>query len=175
MSASRNQTSPLSIVAVVLIALICLLAVLFGVQENTNRAYNQLTAQGKVQSLVADLRAPGDPSTVAMSSLGLAFQIRDEVTVDVSKGMTKPQILQAMVDEYGPDVLAVPRFEGFGMATFVIPLVVLFGVFALVIIYLFKSVSPARFLSEDTKNKDNMMTQRNVDSGTIQSKLKEYL
>ena len=40
----------------------------------------------------------------------------------IAQGKTKPQIKQALVAEYGPDVLALPDDEGFGITAYVIPL-----------------------------------------------------
>jgi cytochrome c-type biogenesis protein CcmH len=39
----------------------------------------------------------------------------------IAKGKTKDEIKDALVDEYGPAVLAVPDAEGFDLAAFVVP------------------------------------------------------
>ncbi len=41
----------------------------------------------------------------------------------IAQGRTKAQIKQALVGEYGPDVLALPDDEGFGVTAYAIPLV----------------------------------------------------
>lgn len=41
----------------------------------------------------------------------------------IAQGRTKAQIKQALVAEYGPDVLALPDDEGFGITAYAIPLV----------------------------------------------------
>jgi cytochrome c-type biogenesis protein CcmH len=41
----------------------------------------------------------------------------------ISKGKTKDEIKDALVEQYGPAVLAVPKAEGFDLTVFVIPVV----------------------------------------------------
>jgi cytochrome c-type biogenesis protein CcmH/NrfF len=41
----------------------------------------------------------------------------------IDQGMTKGQIKQELVVQYGPDVLALPDDEGFGLTAYAIPLV----------------------------------------------------
>jgi cytochrome c-type biogenesis protein CcmH len=41
----------------------------------------------------------------------------------IDQGMTKAQIKQELVAQYGPDVLALPDDEGFGLTAYAIPLV----------------------------------------------------
>ena len=40
----------------------------------------------------------------------------------IAQGRTKPQIKEALVAEYGPDVLALPEDEGFGITAYAIPI-----------------------------------------------------
>ena len=40
----------------------------------------------------------------------------------IDQGMTKAQIKQELVAEYGPEVLALPRDDGFGLTAYAIPL-----------------------------------------------------
>ena len=40
----------------------------------------------------------------------------------IAQGRTKEQIKSALVAEYGPDVLALPDEEGFGITAYVVPL-----------------------------------------------------
>jgi cytochrome c-type biogenesis protein CcmH/NrfF len=41
----------------------------------------------------------------------------------IAQGKTKEQIKQALVADYGPEVLALPQDEGFGLTAYAIPLV----------------------------------------------------
>ena len=40
----------------------------------------------------------------------------------IDQGLTKAQIKQELVEQYGPDVLALPEDEGFGLTAYAIPL-----------------------------------------------------
>lgn len=40
----------------------------------------------------------------------------------IEQGMTKAQIKQELVAQYGPEVLALPRDDGFGITAYVVPL-----------------------------------------------------
>ena len=40
----------------------------------------------------------------------------------IAEGKTKDQIKDALVDEYGPEVLAVPKAEGFDLAAYLLPI-----------------------------------------------------
>jgi cytochrome c-type biogenesis protein CcmH len=53
----------------------------------------------------------------------------------VAQGRTKAQIKQALVAEYGPDVLALPDDDGFGITAYAIPLgLVALGLVALALL-----------------------------------------
>lgn len=43
----------------------------------------------------------------------------------IDRGLDKPQIKAALVDEYGPDVLALPDSDGFGITAYAIPVALL--------------------------------------------------
>jgi cytochrome c-type biogenesis protein CcmH len=42
----------------------------------------------------------------------------------IARGLTKEQVKARLVDQYGPEVLATPRREGFGWLAYVVPLAV---------------------------------------------------
>ena len=54
----------------------------------------------------------------------------------IAEGRTKAQIKQELVEEYGPDVLALPETEGVGVTAYAIPLVlgaIVIGALALLV------------------------------------------
>lgn len=116
------------VLAGVLLVVVVLIGIVVASRVEYNNGYNRLSAAQKIESVTSDLRAPGDPSVVANSTFGTAFQIRSEVASDVTQGLSKNQILQAMVKEYGSTVLAVPRFIGFGILTWIVPILIAFGI-----------------------------------------------
>jgi cytochrome c-type biogenesis protein CcmH len=56
-----------------------------------------------------------------ISTSPVADQERAFIRARIAEGMTKDEIKAAMVDEYGPAVLAEPGDEGFDLAGWVVP------------------------------------------------------
>jgi cytochrome c-type biogenesis protein CcmH len=56
-----------------------------------------------------------------VSTSPVADQERAFIRARIAEGMTKEQIKAALVDEYGPDVLAEPSDDGFDLAAWLVP------------------------------------------------------
>jgi cytochrome c-type biogenesis protein CcmH len=56
-----------------------------------------------------------------ISSSPVADQERAFIRARIAEGMTKEEIKAALVEEYGPDVLAEPSGEGFDLAAWLVP------------------------------------------------------
>jgi cytochrome c-type biogenesis protein CcmH len=56
-----------------------------------------------------------------ISSAPVADQERAFIRARIAEGMTKAQIKAALVEEYGPDVLAEPGDDGFDLAAWLVP------------------------------------------------------
>ena len=56
-----------------------------------------------------------------VSQAPVADQERAFIRARVAEGMTKEEIKAALVEQYGPDVLAVPEARGFNLATWLVP------------------------------------------------------
>jgi cytochrome c-type biogenesis protein CcmH len=56
-----------------------------------------------------------------VSSAPVADQERAFIRARIAEGMTKEQIKAALVEEYGPDVLAEPSGGGFDLAAWLVP------------------------------------------------------
>jgi cytochrome c-type biogenesis protein CcmH len=56
-----------------------------------------------------------------ISSAPVADQERAFIRDRIAEGMTKEEIKAALVEEYGPDVLAEPSGEGFDLAAWLVP------------------------------------------------------
>jgi cytochrome c-type biogenesis protein CcmH len=69
-----------------------------------------------------------------LSNAPVADRERAFIRREIARGRTKEQIKDALVDRFGPAVLAEPEDEGFGLAAYVVPvllaLLALLGVFA---------------------------------------------
>ena len=59
-----------------------------------------------------------------VSSAAVADQERAFIRARIDEGMTKAQIKDALVAEYGPDVLAVPENRGFDVANWLVPIAI---------------------------------------------------
>lgn len=59
--------------------------------------------------------------SLALSESPQANQIRDLIRQLIDDGLTKEQIKDALVVEYGPEVLATPETSGFDLAAWVVP------------------------------------------------------
>ena len=60
-------------------------------------------------------------TTLQLSNSPQAQQQRDLINQLVAEGKTKEEVKDALVVEYGPEVLAVPSSEGFDLAAWVVP------------------------------------------------------
>ena len=56
-----------------------------------------------------------------VSSAPVADQERAFIRARIAEGMTKEEIKAALVEEYGPDVLAEPGDDGFDLAAWLVP------------------------------------------------------
>ena len=63
-----------------------------------------------------------------LSNAPVAERQRAFIRREIARGRTKEQIKQALVDRFGPAVLALPEDEGFSLAAYLVPIfVALFG------------------------------------------------
>jgi cytochrome c-type biogenesis protein CcmH len=69
-----------------------------------------------------------------VSTSDVAEQERDFIAQLIAEGKTKPQIKAALVDEYGPRVLAEPQDDGFQLTAWLVPLLAALGALALVVL-----------------------------------------
>jgi cytochrome c-type biogenesis protein CcmH/NrfF len=65
-----------------------------------------------------------------------AYQQREYIRRLVHEGLTKEQIKDKLVDQYGPNVLALPEDKGFGLAAYLVPIAVAAGLAALLLFLL---------------------------------------
>ena len=62
-------------------------------------------------------------TTLQLANAPQAQQERDLINELIAEGKTKEEIKDALVVEYGPEVLAVPSSEGFDLAAWIVPIV----------------------------------------------------
>jgi cytochrome c-type biogenesis protein CcmH len=69
-----------------------------------------------------------------VSNSDVANQERDFIAGLIAEGMTKAEVKAALVDEYGPRVLAEPEDDGFQLTAWVVPILAAVAAFALVVL-----------------------------------------
>jgi cytochrome c-type biogenesis protein CcmH/NrfF len=62
-------------------------------------------------------------TTLQLANAPQAQQERELINELIAEGRTKEEIKDALVEEYGPEVLAVPSSEGFDLAAWIVPVV----------------------------------------------------
>ena len=67
-----------------------------------------------------------------VSTSDVADQERDFIAELIAQGKTKAEVKAALVDEYGPRVLAEPGDDGFQLTAWVVPLLAALAALALV-------------------------------------------
>jgi cytochrome c-type biogenesis protein CcmH/NrfF len=69
-----------------------------------------------------------------VSTSDVADQQRDFISELIARGLTKDEIKAELVEEYGPRVLGQPEEKGFGLAAWIVPIVVALAALALVVL-----------------------------------------
>jgi len=68
-----------------------------------------------------------------VSNSDVAAQQRDYIAELIAQGKTKQQVKDALVDEYGPRVLAVPGGDGFELTAWLVPVLAALAALAAVL------------------------------------------
>ncbi len=76
-------------------------------------------SQGRLETLLV---CPSCHTTLDESDSEVAREMKAEVSQRIAACQTERQILDAMVDEFGPTILSTPRTSGFDLLAWVIPL-----------------------------------------------------
>jgi cytochrome c-type biogenesis protein CcmH len=82
-------------------------------------ACTQHASQGRLETLLV---CPSCHTTLDQSDSDVARETKSEVKQRIAACQTERQILDAMVDEFGPTILSTPRTSGFDLLAWVIPL-----------------------------------------------------
>ena len=75
--------------------------------------------------LEAELVCPVCKTTLDQSTAPIAERMKAFIRVRIAAGDTEQEIKDALVDEFGPAVLATPRKSGFGLLAWLLPLAAL--------------------------------------------------
>jgi len=73
-------------------------------------------------------------TTLSLSKAPVAEREREFIRREIARGRTKEQIKDSLVARFGPNVLAEPDDEGFGLAAYLVPIAL--ALLALVVVVL---------------------------------------
>ena len=93
----------------ILVALVCLLAL------------PGLAAALTVQDVAQEVRCPTCNTPLDVSSSPVAMDMKAYIARKIEKGWTKQQIIDGLVGEFGPTVLATPPKSGFDLIAWIVP------------------------------------------------------
>jgi cytochrome c-type biogenesis protein CcmH len=85
-----------------------------------------------------------------VSTSDVADQERDFIAELIAEGRTKAQVKAALVDEYGPRVLAEPRDDGFQLTAWLVPLLAALAALVLVALVARRWRGTSRAAAPDT-------------------------
>lgn len=98
--------------------LLAVLAVALAVPAVARAAENPPT----LKELESEIMCPICNTTLELSNSPAANQIRREIERDIAAGKSESEIKAALVDQFGPAVLASPPAEGFNLLAWLLPL-----------------------------------------------------
>ena len=81
----------------------------------------------KAADLEAELVCPVCETTLDQSDAPVAQRMKAFIRERIAAGDSEEQIKDALVDEFGPGVLATPSKSGFGLLAWLVPLAALFA------------------------------------------------
>jgi len=111
--------------------------------------------------LEAELVCPVCETTLDQSNAPIAQRMKAFIRVRIAAGDSEQEIKDALVDQFGPAVLATPRRSGFGLLAWLLPLAAL-AVGAIAVGLLIRSWSRRRTPADDGQPLDPQL-ERLVD------------
>ena len=111
--------------------------------------------------LEAELVCPVCETTLDQSNAPIAQRMKAFIRVRIAAGDSEEEIKDALVDQFGPAVLATPRRSGFGLLAWLLPLAAL-AVGAIAVGLLIRSWSRRRTPADDGQPLDPQL-ERLVD------------
>jgi cytochrome c-type biogenesis protein CcmH len=110
-------------------------------------------APPRAADLEAELVCPVCETTLDQSNAPIAMKMKAFIRARIAAGDSEQQIKDALVAEFGPEVLAKPPGGGFGLLAWLLPLVALLGG-AVVVGLLIRSWSRRRDVASTPSDED---------------------
>lgn len=85
-------------------------------------ALGQQAGTPSLPDIEDEVMCPTCGFSLELSESPQANQIRDYIRGAIAEGQSKQEILDGLVAEYGPEVLATPETEGFDLAAWIVPI-----------------------------------------------------
>jgi cytochrome c-type biogenesis protein CcmH len=102
-------------------------------------------AKPSLSDIEDEVMCPTCGTALSLSESPLADRMRAFIQRQIDAGRSKDEIKAALVDEFGPEVLATPARKGFSLAAYLVPLAgVVIAVVAIALALLRRRGSPAR-------------------------------
>ena len=80
-----------------------------------------VTARASLTDIESNVMCVACHEPLAVSQSPEAISERAFISMLIAQGMTKPQIMNALVAQYGPQVLAKPPAHGFNLTVYILP------------------------------------------------------
>jgi cytochrome c-type biogenesis protein CcmH len=75
-----------------------------------------------VDEVAKDVKCPTCSTPLNVSEAPVALDMKEFIAERIAEGDSKQEIIDALVEEFGPSVLAVPPKEGFDLLAWLVPL-----------------------------------------------------
>jgi cytochrome c-type biogenesis protein CcmH len=118
------------------LVLLVALGVALGVTLSASGALASPTAKTSLSDVEDEVMCPSCHEPLALAQSPQAISERNFIRTLIAQGMTKAQIKQALVAQYGTSVLAQPPAHGFNLTVYVLPPALLIAGVVLLIVLL---------------------------------------
>lgn len=132
---------------IVLITLLIIVSVIFaiGIESTASANHDLIITRDDVLKVAKEVHPPGctDSMTADYCTLPTAGPLRNEIYDMLKVGMHKDEVIDALVNRYGTQILAAPEQKGFQWIAWILPFVAILGgtIFTL---YLIKKIRKER-------------------------------
>lgn len=75
-----------------------------------------------VNEVAREVRCPTCNTSLDVSNAPIALSMKEFIRTSIDQGMSKQQIIDALVADFGEDVLATPPKSGFGLTAWLVPI-----------------------------------------------------
>lgn len=94
----------------------------------------------------------------------LARSAKDDIVEMLEKGMSKEEILDYFVETYGEEILIEPKKEGFNIAAYAVPVVIMIGATGLVVVAI-------RFWSKSNRREEEVLEADGISDDATESEI----